>query len=83
MLAALLAVFSFPSALLQPTFDDRPVAFAEILPAMFRLLAEYHDIDKADFFLQIITLFKPTAHRETKTRHRRPARGIPRAQDSG
>ena len=50
MLAALLAVFCFPSALLQPPIDDDSVPLAEILPAMFRLLAEDDNVDKADLF---------------------------------
>jgi hypothetical protein len=28
---------------------------------MFRLLAEHHDIDETDFFLQILTLLEPAA----------------------
>src|SRR5262245_61937369 len=61
VLAPLLAVFRLPPALLQPSLDDRPVAFAEILPAMFRLFAEHHDIDETDLFLQILSLFEPAA----------------------
>src|SRR5690242_4569535 len=72
--APLLSILSLPSAVLQPTFDDRPVAFTKILPAMLRLSAEHDDIDEADFFLQVFTLFKPTAHRQAETRHRCPAR---------
>ena len=49
VLAALLTVFGFPAALLEPSFNDRPVALAQILAAMFRLLAEHHDIDKTHF----------------------------------
>jgi len=50
VLAALLAVFRFPSALLQPPIDDDSIPLAEILPAMLRLLAEHDDVDKTDFF---------------------------------
>jgi hypothetical protein len=64
MLAALLAVFRFPSALLQPPIDDDSVPFAEILPAMFRLLAEDDNVDKADLFFQFISLLVPPTDRE-------------------
>jgi hypothetical protein len=77
VLAALLAVFRFPPTLLQPPIDDNSVPFAEILPAMFRLLAEDDNVDKTDFFLQFIALLVPPADREAQTGHRRPVRRIP------
>ena len=76
MLAALLAVFRFPSALLQPPIDDDPIPLAEILPAMFRLLAKDHYVDKTDFFLQFIALLVPPADRETQTGHGCPVRRV-------
>lgn len=83
MLAAFLAVFGFPSTLLQPTFDDGPIPFAQVLSAMFRLPAEHYDIDKTHLFLQVFTLFKPTAHRQAETRHRRPIRRVPKLRVPG
>jgi hypothetical protein len=50
VLAALLAVFRFPPALLQPPIDDDPVPLAKVLSAMFRLFAEDDNVDKTDFF---------------------------------
>ena len=49
VLAALLAVFRFPPALLQPPIDDDPAPLAEILSAMFRLLAKDDNVDKTDW----------------------------------
>jgi hypothetical protein len=49
VLAALLSVFRFPSALLESSVDDDTAPLAEILPAMFRLLAKDYNVDKADF----------------------------------
>src|SRR2546421_10336363 len=69
VLAALLAVFRFPPALLQPPIDDDSVPLAEILPAMFRLLAEDDNVDKTNFFLQFIALLVPPADREAQTSH--------------
>ena len=77
VLAALLTVFGFPSSLLQPSLDDCAVSLTEILPSMFRLLAEHHDIDKTNFFLQILALLEPSAHSKAKARYRRPARCVP------
>src|SRR5215213_3409146 len=51
MLAALLAIFRFPAALLQPSFDNRPIALTQILSAVFGLFAEHDDVDETDFFL--------------------------------
>ena len=76
VLAALLAVFRFPSALLQPPIDDDPTPLAKILPAMFRLLAEDDNVDKSDFFFQFIALLIPAADREAQTGHRRPVRRV-------
>ena len=78
MLAALLPIFGFPSALLQPTLDNHAVPLAEILPAMFGLFTKDHNIDKTHFFLQIVALFKPATDRQAKTGYRRPARRIPK-----
>jgi hypothetical protein len=50
MLTAFLTVFSFPPALLEPPINDDSAPLAKILPAMFRLLAEHDNVDKADFF---------------------------------
>jgi len=77
VLAALLAVFRFPPALLQPPVDDDSVPLAEILSAMFRLLAEDDNVDKTNFFLQFIALLVPPADREAQTGHRCPVRRVP------
>jgi len=65
MLAALLAILCFPPALLQPPIDDNPTPLAQILSAMFCLLAEHDNIHKTDFFFQFITLLVSSADRET------------------
>jgi hypothetical protein len=65
VLATLLAVFRFPPALLQPSIDNDSAPLAEILPAMFRLLAEHDNVDKADFFFQFIALLVPPTDRQT------------------
>jgi hypothetical protein len=64
MLATFLTVFSFPPALLEPPIDDDSAPLAEILPAMFRLLAEHDNVDKADFFFQFIALLVPPTDRQ-------------------
>ena len=56
MFAAFLSVFGLPAALLEPAIDNDAVALAEILPAMFRLFPEHHDVDETDFFLEFIPL---------------------------
>jgi hypothetical protein len=82
MLAALLAVFRFPPALLQPPIDDNSVPLAEILPAMFRLLAEDDNVDKTDLFFQFIALLVPPTDREAQAGHRRPVWRIPQLRIS-
>jgi hypothetical protein len=64
MLTAFLTVFSFPPALLEPPINDDSAPLAKILPAMFRLLAEHDNIDKADFFFQFIALLVPPTDRQ-------------------
>ena len=39
MLTAFLAVLCLPTALLEPAIDDHPIALAQVLAAMFRLLS--------------------------------------------
>ena len=82
MLAALLAVFRFPPALLQPPINDDPTPLAKILPTMFGLLAEDDNVDKTDFFFQFIALLIPAADREAQTGHRRPVRRVPQLRIS-
>ncbi len=77
VLATFLAVFCLPAALLKPPIDNHPVAFAEVLPAVFRLLAEHDDIDEADFFLEFITLLEAPARRQAEARDRRSAGCVP------
>ena len=48
VLAALLAVFRFPPALLQPPIDDDPAPLTQVLSAMFRLLTKDDNVDKTD-----------------------------------
>src|ERR1051325_10868060 len=76
VLAALLPVFGFPATLLQAPVDDDPVALAEILPTMLRLLAEHDNVDIADFFLLIVGLSVPPIDREPEIRHRGPVRRV-------
>jgi len=76
MLTTLLAVLGLPTTLLKPAIDDHAIALAEILPAMFRLLAEHHDVNEADFFLEFIRLLEAPTCRQTKAGDRRPARRI-------
>jgi hypothetical protein len=64
MLTAFLAVFRFPPALLEPPINDDSAPLAKILPAMFRLLAEHDNVDKADFFFQLIPLLVPPTDRQ-------------------
>ena len=77
------AVFCFPPALLQPPIDDDPASLAEILSAMFRLLAKDDNVDKTDFFFQFIALLVSPADREAQTGHRRPIRRIPQLRIPG
>ena len=58
MLAAFVPVFRFPPPLLQPALNDHAVAFGEVLPTVFRLLAKHHHVDKADFFFQFVIVFE-------------------------
>src|SRR5262245_3768604 len=74
---ALLTVFRFPAALLQPPIDDNSAPLAEILPTMFCLLAEDDNVDKTDFFFQFISLLVPPADRKTHAGHRRSVWRVP------
>ena len=76
MFAAFLSVFGLPTALLEPAIDNDAVALAKILPAMFRLFPEHHDVDETDLFLEFIPLLKPTARRQAKAGNRRSAGGL-------
>jgi hypothetical protein len=82
MFAALLAVFRLPPALLQPPIDDNSAPLAEILPAMFGLLAEHDNVDKTDLLFQFIALLVPPTDCETQTGHRRPVRRVPQLRIS-
>ena len=75
--AAFLTILRLPPTLLEPAIDDHPIAFAQILPAMFRLLSEYDNIDEADFFLQFFRLLEAPTGREPEAGDRCPARCIP------
>jgi hypothetical protein len=59
-----------------PAVHDDAVAFAEILPAVFRLLAEHDDIDIADLFLQVLCLAEPSIDRQSEAGDRDAVRGI-------
>src|SRR5574340_324453 len=74
VLAAFLTVFRLPTTLLKPAVDDHPVALAQVLSAMFRLLAEHDDVDEADLFLEFIRLLEPPARCQPEAGHRCPAR---------
>ena len=76
--ATFLAVFRLPAALLKAPVDNHAVALAQILPAVFCLLAEHHDIDEADFFLELIALLEAPTGRQAEAGNRRPAGGIPK-----
>jgi hypothetical protein len=76
MFTALLAIFRFPTPLLQTAIDNNTVSLAEILPTMFRLLAEHHDIDETDFFFELIALFVSTADRQSQRSDGRSARRV-------
>ncbi len=83
VLAAFLAVFGLPAPLLEAAIDDDPISFAQILPAMFSLLAKYNNVDEADFFLELLRLLKASAGRQTETGDRRPTRRITQLRISG
>ncbi len=83
VLATFLAVFRLPPALLQTPVDDHPVAFAQVLPAMFGLFAEDDDVDEADFFLQLLALLEASTGRQAETGDRRPAWRIPQLRIPG
>lgn len=83
VLATFLAVFRLPAALLKPPIDNHSVALAQVLPAVFRLLAEHDDIDETDFFFEFITLLEAPARRQAEARDRRPAGCIPQFRIPG
>src|SRR4030095_13061426 len=81
VLAALLPVLRLPAPLLQTSVYNDAVSLAEILAAMFRLLAEHDDVHEADFLFEVIPLLIPTAHRQPERRHRRSVRCVPQFGD--
>ena len=77
MFTAFLAVLRLPAALLKPAIDNDSIALTQILPAMFRLLPKYNNVDKADFFLQLFRLLETPTGRQAEAGDRSPARRIP------
>ena len=63
MFTPTLAIIGFPSALLKSSINNRAIALAQILPTMFGLLSEDHDINVTHFFFLIIRLSKATIDR--------------------
>jgi hypothetical protein len=70
VLAAFLAVLSFPTAPLQATFNECGTAFTQKLASRFSLTTEGHNIDEADFFPALIALPRALVHRQTEAGHR-------------
>ena len=71
-----------PTSAAEDAIDNHPVAFAQVLPAMFRLLAEDDGIDETHFFLGSSPCLRWT-RRQAKARDRRPAGAYTAVQDSG
>lgn len=66
MFAAFLAVLGFPAPLLEPSFDYDAVPFCQILAAMFSLFSEHDDVDKGDFFFDLLSLLPATIDPKSK-----------------
>jgi hypothetical protein len=83
MFTTLLAIFRFPTPLLQTAINDNTVSLAEILPTMFRLFSKHHDINETDFFFELITLLVAAADSQSQRSNWGSVRRVPQLGVTG